>query len=333
MAISSGKYSSQSSSIDSALIVTYERKEFLEPLMKQLALMKVARVYVAIDGQKSRATNSPQDEIELLAIKLGISLGLHVFVWKRETNLGLALSMISAIEWFFLHEPIGLILEDDIIVSDSFMSFASQALDAYSAESKILLVAATRPESFENNQQVGWSHYPMIWGWVTTSEKWEVCKNLILNPEPVFGAIKDTRVAFYWSLAIRRISSGRLDSWAVPLASQMRSRNFLCVIPPVNLATNIGFGELATHTKEISRGVNAKRENWQGKIEVCEETIIENSAKDGDLRIEDNNYRISRYASFSYFASFVLDPLRFKRKNKSSLKRRWLAISIPRNSD
>jgi hypothetical protein len=301
--------------------------------MKQLAVMKISRVYVAIDGQKSKARNSPQNEIELLAIKLGMSLGLRVFVWKRETNLGLALSMISAIDWFFLHEDIGIILEDDIMVSESVTSFARQAFSAHTDHSKILLVAATRPESFESDETVGWTHYPMIWGWATTSAKWEICRRLILNPKRVFGGIRDSRVAFYWSLALRRISTGRLDSWAVLLASQMRSEDFLCVIPPVNFATNIGFGELATHTKKISSGMNATRVEWNGKYEVVGDMEIENSTKEGDLRIESNNYKISRFAILSYFASFVLDPLRFKRKNKLSLKSRWSEITFPRKSD
>ena len=329
----SGKYSAHLSLIESALIVTFERKEFLKPLMEKLALMKISRVYVAIDGPKTRTENSPQDEIERLAVNVAKELGLQFIVWKREANLGLALSMISAIDWFFLHERIGMILEDDILVSKSFLNFASKALNEYADNSKVLLVSATRPESFEANQRLGWTHYPMIWGWATTSDKWKVCKEMILDPKPVFGAIRNSRVAFYWSLALRRISSGRLDSWAVILASQMRSGNFFCVIPPVNMASNIGFGELATHTKVISRGMNANRGDWNGEFEVVSDMNIEKEAIDGDSRIERFNYRVSRYVSVSFFASFVLDPLRFKRKNKLHLVNRWSKITIPGISD
>ena len=333
MATSFGRSSVKPPQIDSALIIAYERKNFLVPVMEQLARMQIKKVYVAIDGPKTKSSSTLQNEIESLVTEFGKSLGLHVVVWKRESNLGLALSMFSAIDWFFSNESIGIILEDDVLVSDSFPFFSSEALHLSAAEPKILLIAATRPESFENNQTVGWTHYPMIWGWATTSAKWEICRRLILNPMPVFGKIRNLRVAFYWSLALRRISTGRLDSWAVLLASQMRSEDYLCVIPPVNFATNIGFGELATHTKKISSGMNATREEWKGKFEVVGDLEMENRAKEGDLRIESNNYKISRFAILSYFASFVLDPLRFKRKNKLSLESRWSEITFPKKSD
>ena len=329
----SDSYDVQLPEINSALIIAYERKNLLIPLMNHLAQMNFAKVYIAIDGPKSKSKFSPQKEIESMAKELGRTLGLEVKVWRRDSNFGLALSVITAIDWFFSNEKIGLILEDDIIVSESFPNFASQVLRKYCTDSNVLMVAATRPESFENDGDVKWTHYPMIWGWATTSTKWNICKGMILYPKPVFGRISHWRVAFYWSLALRRISTGRLDSWAVPLASQMRSENFLCVIPPVNFSTNIGFGDLATHTKKISGGMNATRGEWKGKFEVVRDMEIENDAKEGDLIIESNNYKISPFAILSYFASFVLDPLRFKRKNKQSLESRWSEMAFPKKSD
>jgi hypothetical protein len=327
------RYDRQVLEIDSALIIAYERKDLLVPLMDHLAQLKIAKVYIAIDGPRSNSQFAPQIEIESLAKECGSVLGLEVEVWRRDQNYGLALSVISAIDWFFSNEKIGLILEDDIMVSGSFLNFANQVLREYDTDPNVLMAAATRPDSFENDGIVKWTHYPMIWGWATTSIKWSICKGMIIHPKPVFGRVSDGRVAFYWSLALRRISTGRLDSWAVPLASQMKSGDFLCAIPPVNFATNIGFGEHATHTKKISSGMNAARGEWEGKFEFAGYVDIETDAKEGDVRIERNNYKISRFIKLSYLMSFALDPLRLKRKNKLSLESRLSEIALPKNSD
>jgi len=329
----SSNSSANSTQIRSALIIAYERKIFLATVLEQLGRMQLSRIYIAIDGPKPGANPNPQREIEAFALQLGKSLGIEVRIWRRESNLGLALSMISAIDWFFSNEETGMIIEDDVILSESFVRFATAALNRYASDTRVLMVSAMRPDSFESEHRIGWTHYPMIWGWATTSEKWSTCRALILNPHPLFREVKSLKVAAYWNLALRRISIGRLDSWAAPLASQMRMRNFLCLIPPVNFATNIGFGELATHTKSISSGMNAEREEWIGDFDLAGSNTAEIDANDGDLRIEKNNYKISRFAIFSFFVSFILDPIRFKRKYPISLETRWLAVNFPKSSE
>lgn len=52
--------------------------------------------------------------------------------------------------------------------------------------------------------------------------------------------------------AKRRIREGSISSWAYPWAYTRHKHDGLAIVPSKNLITNIGFGELATHTKGVN---------------------------------------------------------------------------------
>ena len=89
--------------------------------------------------------------------------------------------------------------------------------------------------------------YPLIWGWATNKHNWYLMRQGILTPPKKF--ISFNPVENFWMIGTRRVHEGFVDTWDIPLVYFMRKNNFKCLLPPINLTTNIGFDDKAAHTK------------------------------------------------------------------------------------
>src|SRR3546814_16235805 len=58
----------------------------------------------------------------------------------------------------------------------------------------------------------------------------------------------DEREADFWSRRFNRVWEGTVDSWGYPYQLSCWLAGGLAVVPRVNLVSNIGFGDDATHT-------------------------------------------------------------------------------------
>jgi hypothetical protein len=59
----------------------------------------------------------------------------------------------------------------------------------------------------------------------------------------------DEKAAQYWRQIFETVSAGGIDTWDYQWSFSCWSQNGLSVLPEVNLVSNIGFGDEATHTK------------------------------------------------------------------------------------
>ncbi|MFC1830890.1 hypothetical protein ACFL0S_02580 [Thermodesulfobacteriota bacterium] len=114
-----------------------------------------------------------------------------------------------------------------------------------------------------NNFQIGrkrsvysyyFSHYSHIWGWASWRRAWEKYDR-DMKSWPEFrdnGYLQDIAngdEAFlaYWNKIFDLTHAGSLDTWDYQFLNACWANGGLAVLPSVNLVSNIGFGEQATH--------------------------------------------------------------------------------------
>jgi hypothetical protein len=313
------------------LIIGFARFEGVARTLDVLAKSKVKLIYLALDGPKTPEQTLIQSRIILLAEEICTANGIVLHVWQRKSNLGVAASIMSAIDWFFSHVQSGIILEDDLIFDSNFLNFSSQALDYFKNDSKVWLISGN---NYFNDGVVksdnSWSTYPLIWGWATWSTRWYEMRDLILsNAEPENLKLK-APVRNYWKTGLRRSREGKIDSWAAPLAAIQHSMFRYTVIPPINLVSNVGNDSAAVHTLMAS---------WHMGQSVSSELITYTFASENrdkvsqinDLVLETKVYEISFKHRFSLLLMLLLDEFRFPRKNRLiPLKSRMAAIELPK---
>lgn len=231
------------------LFLVFNRMEETKKVFESIKVAKPPRLYLASDGP--RYENS-EEEKKVLDIRnyliKNIDWDCEVYTKFREKNLGCKYAVSDAITWFFEHEEQGIILEDDCLPSQSFFWFCDALLKKYKENKKIWHISG---DNFQDGFMRGESSYYFskhnhIWGWATWRDRWGKY-DLLLSNYSIDK--KNMSISPFWKKIFKMVYLGKINTWDHQWVFTMWKYGGLAILPSVNLITNIGFGETATHTK------------------------------------------------------------------------------------
>ena len=179
----------------------------------------------------------------------------------RDKNLGCKIAISSAIDWFFEHEEMGIILEDDCLPHPTFFRFCEELLEKYRDDERIAIISGNNFQfgRKRTNYSYYFSRYPHIWGWASWRRAWknyDVDMKIwseIRNGNWLQDLFKDKKSVQYWANIFEKTYQGKINSWDYMWTFSCWIQNALTVIPNVNLISNIGFGLDASHTKATTK--------------------------------------------------------------------------------
>jgi FkbM family methyltransferase len=191
-------------------------------------------------------------------IRRGIDWKCKAKYMLPDENLGCRLAVSSAVSWFFQEVEEGIILEDDCVPNESFFEFCGELLGRYRKDREIMHIGGS------NHLKRTWgeadyyfSIYNQIWGWATWRRAWQ-CYDVDMKSFQDFtesrlpSAVRcDERATAYWMRMFRTAYDKRIDTWDYQWTYAIWRNSGLSITPRRNLVSNIGFGEDATHTREI----------------------------------------------------------------------------------
>lgn len=313
-----------------ALIIAFARTQGIIRILSSALEAGVTTVYIAIDGPRDANHVDLQKQM-LHEIREYVSdKNVDVRLWHRKSNLGVAVSILTAIDWFFSYEEQGVILEDDLVASTDFFDFCFDALNFYKPNEFVWSISGSRMIA-ENrgNSVTEWSNYPMIWGWATWSNRWKEMRAALLSQsKPALYKVFDKKIN-YWYLGAKRAKRGLVDTWDLPLAYAQCQLGRFTVIPTVNLVSNIGFDEHAAHTSgeafPLNHPIISLSDNWS----FSNEPDIEIADKYDDL-LDENLYKITFRHKFLRIYGPILDFHHSRNyPGKGDLAFRLSKVSLP----
>lgn len=242
------------------LFLVFNRLESSKKVFQAIREAKPPRLYIAADGARAEREGETEKVQELRNYLVSsVDWPCEVKTLFRDTNLGCKYAVSGAISWFFDHEEQGIILEDDCLPSQSFFGYCESLLNKYNDDESVFLISgdgrATQNVSITNDYS--FVKYPMIWGWASWARVWKQ-----YDPElsewpstkaeviPRVSVRKATRQ--FWSIAFESMFNKKIDTWDFQFVFLLLKNSARCIVPRVNLITNIGFGEGATHTHDAS---------------------------------------------------------------------------------
>ena len=255
------------------LLMVYRRPELTKKIITRLRELGVQNLFVSFDAPAN------PDEIRLVAevkkvVESGVDWECSLSTNYRETNEGLRLAVVSAIDWFFSHVSEGIILEDDCLPSEDFFRFCAEGLTLYRDDERVFHIAGdnTADVSIEQAWSYCFVRYPHIWGWATWRRAWaKYDRDLAMweafsregMVESLFPLDAERRV---WEPIYNRLSrKGIPDTWDFQWSATVAMNDGLSVQTIPNLVSNLGFGDGATHTKKPGRRSNRSAQSL-GKI-------------------------------------------------------------------
>ena len=295
------------------LIIGYSRRENIMKLIESAINHKSPKIYLSLDGAKTPEIKVIQDEILGDLERFQKETPVPIQFIHRDNNLGAGAAVISALDWFFDQEMAGVVLEDDLIVDDIFFEYMDAAIRLTEHKLSILMIAGTRLMN-EHEISASLCSYPIVWGWSTTRYKWTIIRGLIFKSDSIFRSNGSLSERLYWRTGKRRSLRSFLDAWDIPLASGMRANNYLTLVPPVNLVSNIGFDSLSTHTVEEIWPLGLPRHQLKTSSLLISEATDKRYAN--DILMRDRIFGIGARNLITSTVALFLDPIRFRSRRK-----------------
>ena len=175
-----------------------------------------------------------------------------------DINLGCGHGLTSGVDWVFEQTDRAIILEDDCLPHPTFFRYCDDLLELYRDDNAIMQIAGSnfQCDHKRGNDSYFFSRFKICWGWATWRRAWKHMDMGVKQwPELrdtswLIDLVGDARAAQHWARKFEDAyrADGAIDYWDYQWLFATWIQNGLCVMPNVNLISNIGFGEDATHT-------------------------------------------------------------------------------------
>ena len=241
------------------LLNVFNRPEETNRVLEVLALQKVPVLYVHCDGvREGRDDDDVRNVTEVQRlIKDTVTWQCELHTMYEEHNYGCGVGPYRAISWFFENVEEGIILEDDCVPHPDFFMYCQELLARYRDNEHIAVIGGTNrhPDKHRTNDSYLFSPFPETWGWATWRRVWKEYDYdfMVTDAEykhKVWPFLKSYGATLYGLNLLRKMRKDVADKsyWDFQLDLICMYTNKLSIIPSVNMVSNIGFNERATHT-------------------------------------------------------------------------------------
>lgn len=208
-------------------------------------------VYVFVDGPKAPDDEASVNETREIASRYDD--GRFNISFARN-NRGLAASIISEVTKLCKAYGKAIVIEDDLLLQPSALTWLNQGLDAYESEDQVMQISAYqyRVPEFSNIDHGSFQRFATTWGWATWQRAWSKFDPNATNWETVRDDLTvrqmfDAGGVYPFSAMLEKQMAGKVDSWGIRWSWSVFRNNGLTLMPPRSLVTNIGLDASGTH--------------------------------------------------------------------------------------
>ncbi len=238
------------------ILFVYNRPEHTQKTLQALIenhYSEKSTIFVFADGPKNDSEIENIKRVRNIVDKLSSQFDQRELVF-RNSNLGLANSIITGVNQVFEFHDNAIVLEDDIVTSNFFLQFMNDALRTFKFRKDIMSISGyTFPINIPKDYTKHCFIAPRVssWGWATWKKYW-LKVDWDMNNYEEFINNKKQRKEFNLGgddLVNMLISQrkGKIDSWAIIWTYFHYKTKSYCLYPTKSLAKNIGTDNSGTH--------------------------------------------------------------------------------------
>jgi hypothetical protein len=237
--------------------VVFNRPDLTQRVFAAIAAVQPAKLLVIADGPRADRAGEAGRVAHVRSIIARVDWECDVRTNYSDTNLGCKRRLSSGLDWVFHQVPECIVLEDDCLPDPSFFQFCDDMLERYRDVRRVFQINGT---NFQKGAQgIADSYYfsrqSHVWGWASWSNRWLSHYDVAVSAWPRVrdeGSLEDVvggkQEAKYWGAILESLYRGEIDTWDYQWAFACMLNDAAIVTPTVNLISNIGFGDDATHT-------------------------------------------------------------------------------------
>lgn len=243
-------------------LIFFNRPNCLKEVFRAVSEQRPSRLYLIQDGPRENKPNDKAKVEECRKIVSTIDWECEIIEDYSPVNLGCGRRIFSGLSNVFQKEEYAVIIEDDIVIGESFLPFCKKMCEKYKFDERIQMVSGMNqlgvyencPNSYFFSRGGG-----AIWGWATWARCWnELDWNLAIASDQYvincldsqtwqneFGKVLSTK-----AVTLRNVIE-RGDSpsyWSFHFGFYGAINNRINIVPKMNLISNIGLSEESAHT-------------------------------------------------------------------------------------
>lgn len=235
-------------------LFVYNRPEHTQKTVAHLLANKEAALtdlYIFSDAAK----NATQIEnVNLVREYIQQITGFKsIQITERESNLGLANSIIDGVTKVVNKHGKIIVFEDDLICSPYTLQYFNDALDFYENHKNVMHINAYRHNiNFNSTYDTFLFRAASSWGWATWKNSWQHFESNIEVLYKQFDQQKIKNFSIDYSMnfwkQVNEFRAHKNNSWAIRWYSSVFLNGGLCVTPKASLINNIGADGTGIHS-------------------------------------------------------------------------------------
>jgi hypothetical protein len=248
--------------------IIFNRTNTTERVFAEIAKARPPKLLVVGDGPRTSRSGEAEKVAATRAIIKRVDWNCEVLTNFSEVNLGCKRRVSSGIDWVFEQVDKAIFLEDDCLPDPTFFRFCQEMLERYCHDQRIGMISG---DNFQfgrcrNDDSYYFSKYVHVWGWASWRDRWAGIYDVTIARWPrirdegwLGDMVGNRREAAYWHNIFERVHRGEIDSWAYQWLFANWVEGRMSILPAVNMISNVGFEENATHTTGGSDLANLAR--------------------------------------------------------------------------
>jgi len=240
-------------------LFAYNRPEHVTRALQRLAGCPEAatsQLVVFCDGPKPGASDEARDKIRRTREAIRAVAPPSARIIEREQNLGLAKSIRTGVGALCDEFGCAIILEDDIEVSRSFLTFMNAALERYADEPRVMQISGYMyPVDVTGGDDALFLPTTSCWGWGVWARSWA---KLGSGASWYEGLERDAELrrrfdlddAYPYFEMLRAQHRGEVDSWGIAWYLDIFANGGLVLYPKQSVVANRGHDGSGAHREQ-----------------------------------------------------------------------------------
>ena len=243
----------------SILLITFNRPEHTRRVLEAIMAAQPRDLYVFQDGARAGNGNDLKKCVEVRRVVEDLTKGTGVCLHTMfsEKNLGCGPGPMTALNWFFSENEMGIVLEDDAVPHPDFFPYAEELLLKYKDDESVCAIGSMNVDtqkwgdgsyyfSMMNRNLCAWATWRRVW------KRFDL-RLLDVSRQQLNKALRwygcGVLEREYWCDRLNEVHKdgcgGR--SWDMQFFMSIWLHHGKGIIPNVNLSSNIGTVGEATH--------------------------------------------------------------------------------------
>jgi hypothetical protein len=236
--------------------IIFKRPDKTERVFEAIRQAKPPQLFVIADGPRTGYVDEPEKCAATRAIIDRVDWKCEVIKDYADSNLGLGKRIASGLNWVFNQVEESIILEDDCLPHPTFFRFCEELLERYRNDTRITSISGQNVQLGRRRTESSYyfSIYSHVWGWATWKRSWQyfdfnMSQWLKVREKTILSdLLVDSQAAQDWR---ERFDSTYYNpnTWDYQWTLACWLQNGLCILPDVNLVSNIGFDSEGTNIR------------------------------------------------------------------------------------